>query len=127
LARFQEKQKSSLKFGEIKIERVDVMQGLMNICSFQNTLEFDYNITFNERIKNLNGSHNFFYTIIAKISKAIEENNFIRLTKERYQGFINYKHKQILADGDSFTLYRIAGKLYLNRKIEEFWEVARIY
>lgn len=100
---------------------------ILNTTTFQNELEFDFGITFSERIKNLTGSHIFFQKILMKVKKVIMENEFIKLTAERYQNFLRYEHKQILANGSDYTIYRIAGKLYLNRKVDGVWETARIY
>jgi hypothetical protein len=100
---------------------------MLTTNTFQNTLEFDLGITFEERIKNLNGSHIFFQKILMLIQKRIRENDFIKLSEERYENFLRYEYKQILADGEKFTLYRMAGKLFLNRKTTTGWEVARIY
>ena len=100
---------------------------LMNATTFQNTLEFDLSIEFDERIKNLHGSNIFFHKIISNIEKRIRENDFIKLSAKKYQDFLNYKFKQILASGECFVLYRIAGHLYLNRKIKDNWETAKFY
>lgn len=101
----------------------------MNKTTFQNTLEFDLGIEFNERIKNLNGSAFFFEILTANVNKAFrnKNNEFKVLTKERYQNFLDLKSKRILAQGEKFTLYRVAGNLFINRFIKHNWEAAKIY
>jgi hypothetical protein len=61
------------------------------------------------------------------VEKRIRENAFIKLSEERYQNFLRYEHKQILANGSEYVIYRMSGKLFLNRKVDGVWEVARIY
>lgn len=98
----------------------------MNRVTFQLSLEMDYGITFNGKLK-LSGSNIFFRKILMKIKKKINENDFIKLTKERYSNYENFKHKEILGESNKCVLYRIAGKLYLNLKNNNEWKTARIY
>lgn len=76
-----------------------------------------------DNIEKLNGSSMFFGKIVSNIEKA----NFENLTNEQLKRFENFKNKQILGQNKNIILYRIAGKIYVNKKTNGNWGICRIY
>lgn len=85
---------------------------------FENMLRNEYNCEFTTRIKHLEGSRVFFN----KLQMNLRRNKIVKFDSDRFQRFLDYKHKEILASGEDCYIYRISGKLFLLRKINGTWE-----
>lgn len=87
----------------------------MSIFDLEETLGI-YNI-------NLKGSSIFFAKVIRNIRKA----EWIKLSKERLENFNKLQHKEIIGQSTESVIYRIAGKLFVNRLNSGNWEAVRVY
>jgi len=76
---------------------------------------------------NISGSSIFFTKLLGNLRRIISENSFVKLTSERFENFLNMTTKEILVANDKFYMYRVSGKLFINKKNGNEWVAARIY